>query len=236
MISVIFHITGGSLALEAFANSYTTAFVKGFDSDPPIHLPPTIFSPPGLSPSSSPDPRKVESFLLGPAAITFFENFSQAVKSSNILSEIFDLSSATGLQFSQFVKKNCLQDLLKWGVPNAEVAVEFAVQPIAKSMPNLPLPVTVSAYAFSVARFLLSEKILNQANAEKLSLAYAKSFEESAKRIPSTKPDYKFWVLHEGCFDFINSEVEMTPAKGWRLEIYLEVTWMLNAVLFFPGF
>ncbi|GFT63740.1 uncharacterized protein NPIL_246671, partial [Nephila pilipes] len=113
-----------------------------------------------------------------------------------------------------------------------EVAARLGTLPVAQNFHHLPLQIVVNVYGYSVARFLLSEKMLNQSNAESLALAYAKAFEDNVELIPKTRPDYKLWVLSKGFGNFTTTQVAMKPMKGWRLAIYCGVTWMMNAVLY----
>ncbi|GFS70187.1 uncharacterized protein NPIL_511181 [Nephila pilipes] len=234
-ISLSFQLTGSSLAAEAFESSYALALAKGFNYGSPIGISRTIFFLSDMLPQSLIDPKNVESVLLGSAAVAFVDAFSQAVKASEVLTRVFDHSRTTGLQYSQFVKKNCFPELVKWKMLFAEVAAEFATRVIAQNFPNLPPPILVIVYGYTLARFLLSEKLLNQTNAENLALGFAKSFEDMAKYIPTTNPEYESWVICKGFINFINSQAEMNSVKGWRLAIYMQVTWMLNAVLLGPG-
>ncbi|GFS70186.1 hypothetical protein NPIL_511171 [Nephila pilipes] len=188
-----------------------------------------------LSPSL-PSVKNVESFLLGPTAVAFVETFTQLVKSSNVLSQVFDQSETTGYRFYRFLYKSCRMQFINYGSPYPEVAAEICTLPIAQNFPNLPLQIMINAYGYTMARLLLSEKILNESNAEMLALDFAKSFEDIAERQSRSQSDFEFWVLSKGFRNFTISQIAMTPRKGWRLAIYCAVTWMLNAVLYWPGF
>ncbi|GFR03071.1 hypothetical protein TNCT_549041 [Trichonephila clavata] len=63
-----------------------------------------------------------------------------------------------------------------------EIASEFAARPVAQNFYNFPLESLVRITANIMIRFLHTEKILKEQNAESLALAYIKSFENSAKR------------------------------------------------------
>ncbi|GFT63742.1 hypothetical protein NPIL_246681 [Nephila pilipes] len=192
-----------------------------------------LISDDALSPSL-PSVKNVEAFLLGPTAVTFVETFTQLVKSSNVLSQVFDQSETPGYRFYQFLYKSCRMQFINHGSPYAEVAAEICTLPIAQNFPNLPLQVLVNAFGYAMARLLLSEKILNESNAEMLALDFAKSFEDTAERQSRSQSDFEFWVLSKGFSNFTISQIAFTPRKGWRLAIYCAVTWMLDAVLYWP--
>ncbi|GFT63746.1 uncharacterized protein NPIL_246701 [Nephila pilipes] len=185
-----------------------------------------------ILPPELPSEKTVEAFLLGPIANAFVEVFTQKIKSSNTLIHVFDLSQTTGPQYNDFLYKSCLELLKRYKAPFAEVAARLGTLPVAQNFHHLSLQIVVNVYGYSVARFLLSEKMLNQSNAESLALAYAKAFEDNVELIPKTRPDYKLWVLSKGFGNFTTTQVAMTPVKGWRLAIYCGVTWMMNAVLY----
>ncbi|PRD31035.1 UNVERIFIED_CONTAM: hypothetical protein NCL1_24597 [Trichonephila clavipes] len=179
----------------------------------------------------SPSLEEVEEKLYGRIANLFVDVFSTKVNSSENLTDVLDFSSTSGETFGKFIYKCGLPELKNWGVPFAEVAARFAILPVSKNFCSLPLSLIVKVYGYTIASFLLSERLLNESNYEELASALTNSFEDSAKGIDSCRLESKTVVLCKGIANFINSCLKMNGGKGWKLIMCSTDQYGLKAVI-----
>ncbi|GFW58978.1 hypothetical protein TNCV_2830841 [Trichonephila clavipes] len=92
-------------------------------------------------------------------------------------------------------------------------------------------------------RFLHSEGILKEQNAERLALAFIKSFENSAKTCNNEsqqttnlmQSNCQYETHGKGFTNYVNSIVRMTPEKAWRLVINFGNSFTLESIEHGPG-
>ncbi|GFW59009.1 uncharacterized protein TNCV_2831151 [Trichonephila clavipes] len=148
--------------------------------------------------------------------------------SSEVWSTLFAVLKST---FFERVNRCGLPELKNWGVPFAEVAARFAILPVSKNFCSLPLSLIVKVYGYTIASFLLSERLLNESNYEELASALTNSFEDSAKGIDSCRLESKTVVICKGIANFINSYIKMNGGKGWKLIMCSTDQYGLKAVI-----
>ncbi|GFS70193.1 uncharacterized protein NPIL_511201 [Nephila pilipes] len=217
------------------AGAFSEAFSGGFVGPPGGIFSRASFVIPGFRPPSARYPNNATAAVVEPEVAAFVTALTRDIKSSKILSQLFDFRDTTGLEFAQFTYEFYLYWLRRWKTDDPEIAAEFASRPIAQNFPNLPLDPMIRTHGNVYGRFLYTEEILNQSNAQKLASILSKSLMESAKRNWNTRTDSKYLAIGLGCINFLSSAVRMTPAKGWKLAIIFGDSFLMEDILFGPG-
>ncbi|GFT46839.1 uncharacterized protein NPIL_295201 [Nephila pilipes] len=206
--------------------AYPESIISGL---PDAAYPGVSYIFPGLSPLQV--AKTVKDISISSATNTFVESFTQVVYCSDTLTQLFDFSEITALQYSRFVYRYAEYWLTRWCTRNVYIAAEFATRPLINNFCTLPLDTMVRAFSNIMARFIYFERILTLDNAEEFGLAYAKAIEESAKRNLKGTTDSKFLSIGEGFVDFATSVLVMTPKRGWRLAMVFGEGWLLEAIM-----
>ncbi|GFS70203.1 hypothetical protein NPIL_511231 [Nephila pilipes] len=156
------------------------------------------------------------------AVNAFGAAFSEAVRSSNILTQLFDWREEPEKEIAQTVNREVKCFLSAWSTDNVENIAASTTQYIPQNFSAYPLETPIRAYSNSMANYLVSEGILNTRNAPSLAKAYAKSFEHFASRT-----EIKISAVKDGFLNFTTSLTPMTPERGLKLAQKFEEAWRL---------
>ncbi|GFS34977.1 hypothetical protein NPIL_551561 [Nephila pilipes] len=166
---------------------------------------------------------------IDPDGNAFVSAFTQEVKSSSVLSELFDMKGNSGEGLGQYIYNDARKNLQSFGVEDAENAAAYATQHLSQDFPVLTFDTLVKVFGTIMARYLSSEGILNEGNSQTLAMEYAKSFEDSANSNMNSQVGSKFIAIGQGFVPFVTSIVQMTPEKGNKIATYFGDAWKLEA-------
>ncbi|GFY57126.1 uncharacterized protein TNIN_409591 [Trichonephila inaurata madagascariensis] len=147
----------------------------------------------------------IPEFLTDPPSVTIFLfPFQEAVRSSNALSDLFDFSQISPVDFIEKMYPHILAVHKRYKVSNALQLTQSSVVPIVKYHLSLNLPLLVRVYAYTVSKIAYAEGILDEENAVSMAFTFADIMRESAKRYKkSGNADWKFKALSHGFEDFM---------------------------------
>ncbi|GFT36659.1 hypothetical protein NPIL_503621 [Nephila pilipes] len=171
--------------------------------------------------ASNPIENTVES-----AVNAFVAAFTEAVRSSNILTQMFDWREEPEKEVAQAVCKEVKFFLSAWGADNVENIAASTIQYIPQNFSAHPLETPIRANGNTMANYLVSEGILNTRNAPILAKTYAKSFEHF-----SCRTEIKMNAVRDGFINFATSLTPMTPERGLKLAQKYEEAWRLATLL-----
>ncbi|GFT46841.1 RP1-2 domain-containing protein [Nephila pilipes] len=135
---------------------------------------------------------------------SFVSTFTDAVRSSKVLSDVLDLSKTTPAAFSKYMYEYIYASALSRGMPTPQSVAKEAS--IVESSDTLALPVMINVFANSMGKYLHEHDILNQSNAADFAVAYANKIEENAKQIVTKgDPMSKVKALAVGYEEFLES-------------------------------
>ncbi|GFT63756.1 hypothetical protein NPIL_246741 [Nephila pilipes] len=180
-----------------------------------------------ISSRNSGKPKRNKS--VAPAESIFIDSFTQIVDASGPLSQLLDLSQTTGVEYHDFIYRRALAAHAEWGMTPLDVSAAIAAGPIIK-FPNLPKSTMTRVYSSVVARYLLTEGVLNESNAQFLARWFAETMENSANQISSFLPEYQYQAISNGFINFLSSFVQFTPKKGWKLASLYGKAWKTEAI------
>ncbi|GFS71594.1 hypothetical protein NPIL_259311 [Nephila pilipes] len=156
------------------------------------------------------------------AVNAFVTAFTEAVRSSNILTQLFDWREEPEKEIAQAINRKVKYFLSAWGADNAEDIAASLTQYIPQNFSAHPLDTPVRANGYSMANYLVSEGILNTRNAPTLAKVYAKSFEHFA-----CKTDIKIDAARDGFANFATSLTPLSLERGLKLAQKYEEAWRL---------
>ncbi|GFR15071.1 hypothetical protein TNCT_607131 [Trichonephila clavata] len=144
-------------------------------------------------------------FLTDPPSVTIFLfPFQEAVLSSNVLSDLFDFSQISPVDFIEKMYPHILSMHMRYKVSNALQLTQSSVVPIVKYHLSLNMPLLVRVYAYTASKTAHAEGILDEENAVAMAFTFADIMRESAKRyMKSGNADWKYKALSHGFEDFM---------------------------------
>ncbi|GBM96811.1 hypothetical protein AVEN_161126-1 [Araneus ventricosus] len=169
-------------------------------------------------------------FARVPSVILYTNTLIEAIYSTDILHELFDLSQTTPKQYADFFRIYGRNYLLSLCIENADELVEFAFRGVEPYFDVLTLPIVARFYANSAANFLFSDGFLQMHNAEDLALAYARAMAHCARVSLNSDPTSKFQVLADGFVSYFESLGLSTKEKVPFLAYYVGNEWFVAAV------
>ncbi|KAF8777386.1 hypothetical protein HNY73_014254 [Argiope bruennichi] len=144
-------------------------------------------------------------FSRNPAVAIFIRVFIGEVINSKLLLSLFDLSSSTPEEYSDFLYKYNLDLYTRQGYKEADAIAEFSTRAIRQYFDVLSVALVVRVKASTVANFLFVEGLLTTRTAERLALKYADIIKKSAKTKMTADDTSKFQIIADTFFEFILS-------------------------------
>ncbi|CAL1264187.1 unnamed protein product [Larinioides sclopetarius] len=164
-----------------------------------------------------------------PSVTLYTNTLLEAIYSTDVLREVFDLSQTTAMQYVDFFRVYGRNYLLSLCIENADELVEFAFRGVEVYFDVLTLPIVARFYANSAANFLFTDGFLRIHNAEDLALEYARSMADCAKDSLNSDPSSKFQVLADGFVNYFDSLGLSTKEKVPFLVFYVGNEWFVAA-------
>ncbi|GIY00456.1 RP1-2 domain-containing protein [Caerostris darwini] len=170
--------------------------------------------------SAFPEPSVKASPLIRPCVKNFVSAFTDCVESSEVLTNVFDISLTTPKDFQTFMYEYVAEKASLFGFQSPTKLADIASKEIPACFDKLIPTTMIRIFANAVARFLFEEGVLHDEDADALAFGYANVLEDDAKRIVQVdNPKSKLQALCDGFADFLNSLGQLTPDKKDRISI-----------------
>ncbi|GFT00241.1 hypothetical protein NPIL_392571 [Nephila pilipes] len=138
-----------------------------------------------------------------PSVAVFLSAFLEEVHSCKILTELFNFSQMTSIEFGKMIQPYILATFNQVKFPNASEITQRCITPILKCRKKLSPSLVAKVYANTFSKVAFLNGLLNEENAGAMALSYADVMRENAKRYKRTgMKDWKFKTLPYGFVDF----------------------------------
>ncbi|GFR12039.1 hypothetical protein TNCT_555281 [Trichonephila clavata] len=145
------------------------------------------------------------SLTVPPSVAIFMSTFQKEIHSSEILSELWDITRITVPELRRKMQPYILSVHKKYEVANSLQSTKSSLEPISKYRKPLTQSIIVRIYCNTASKFAYYEGVLDEENAVSLALAFADILRGLGIRLKrSGDPDWKINALARGFIDFMN--------------------------------
>ncbi|GFW70928.1 hypothetical protein TNCV_190191 [Trichonephila clavipes] len=150
------------------------------------------------------DPLVTSELLKDSPSVSIFESILQEeVRSSELLSELFDFSHVTSEEFSKKMYRYIFSTYKKYKVLRDVPYIHSCINSISKYHKTITIPFLVRVFANSVSKVAFTEGILNMENAESMALIFANIIREKAERyLRSGDLEWKYKAMQQAWQEF----------------------------------
>ncbi|CAL1268625.1 unnamed protein product [Larinioides sclopetarius] len=148
----------------------------------------------------------------------FVSTFTDSVKNSNILSDVFEISQTTPTDFRKFAYDYVKASATNLGMESPHDVADTVAKAIEDHFETLIPTLMIKVFANTAAKFLQSEGLLNPMNTASLAASYADALTETTKKnVNQENPESKLKALMGGIEKFFISLNLLVAEKGQKL-------------------